>query len=152
MKINTLTRRFILSLVLLLSVFSLVACAQTTKTSTTKSSQSSSSAKKSTYPEVTNLTVNKILRAYPTLSSFDKIFLNPKVNAYPMSDINNQKWLKIDNNGQKGGLIGVPKGATATTVVTTDSKGKPIYANDPRIATIAQIRAALKARDEGKLK
>ncbi len=145
-------KKFIFSILILSSLFFLMSCSSAANKAITKPSQSSSVIKKSMYPEVKNQTINNALRAYPTLADFDKLFSNPKLNPFPEKDRDSQILIKLVNDGQKGGWVGVKPGTPPTTVVSTDSDGKPVKANDPRGATIGQIRAALKARDEGKLK
>ena len=122
----------------------LSACgAKENSSSKTQTSVSSKvTIKKDTYSEVKNQTINNALRAYPTLTDFNKAISYPALKSLQIDD--NTRIIKLVNNGKAGGWVIVKKGTQPDATVSTDNDGSPVKANDSRGATVGEIRQAFK--------
>ena len=128
--------------VLVVGLISLAACgtsATTSHTAKPSASQSSQVVKKSDFSQVKNQTIRNALIAYPTLKAFNQAIDHPSLNITASTIL-----IKLKNDGKRGGWIIVKKGTAPTAEVSTDDNGKAVKANDPRGATVEQIRAAFK--------
>lgn len=91
-----------------------------------------------------NFTISDVLRGYSTLEEFKK-----QINEQGYMD--NAYLVALDNKGEPGGWLVSSSGKNDQLMGGEDKNGvitDPVYANDPRGATVADIKKFLAERDE----
>ncbi|MDR2977692.1 MAG: hypothetical protein LBV19_10465 [Streptococcaceae bacterium] len=104
-----------------------------------------------------NGTIQSILEAFPTQAEFEEVFVNPDASRGVTDADIDATVVLFDSIGEEGklredtGWTSFPPGVDGENYVT-DADGnvlKVFSRNDPQAATIAEIRAAYAAQDNG---